>query len=110
MASLGKVKLTSASGKLYRFRVFPLGTRFKSISGVYLISRRATRAEGGHRHKILHVGHTEDFSQPFDGYRKAKELVRYGANCICVQTDTSAESRCKKEQDLAATFSPKSHS
>lgn len=108
MALLGKVKLTSASGAQYRFRVFPLGTRFKSISGVYLITRRAIRAEGGHRHKILHVGHTDDFSQPFDGYRKAQELVRYGANCICVQTDTSVESRCRKQQDLIATFAPKS--
>jgi hypothetical protein len=109
MASLGKIKLTSASGEQYRFRVFPLGTRFRSISGVYLISRRATRAEGGHRHKILHVGNAADFSHPFDGYRKARELARYGANCICVQPDTSAESRRKKERDLAATFAPKRH-
>jgi hypothetical protein len=104
MASLGKIRLTSASGKLYRFRAFPLGTRFRSVSGVYLITRRATRAEGGHRHKVLHVGNTEDFSQPFDGYGKAQELARVGANCICVQRDLSAESRCKKERDLAATF------
>ncbi|MGA7699881.1 MAG: hypothetical protein WCB27_09745 [Thermoguttaceae bacterium] len=107
MASLGKIKLTSASGEQYRFRVFPLGTRFRSISGVYLISRRATRTEGGHRHKILHVGNSADFSQPFDGYRKAQELARFGANCICVQPDKSAESRREKQRDLAATFAPK---
>jgi hypothetical protein len=107
MASLGKIKLTSVSGEQYRFRVFPLGTRFRNISGVYLITRRAIRVEGGHRHKILHVGHSADFSQPFDGNNGAQELARFGANCICIQTDTSAESRCKKERDLAATFSSK---
>jgi hypothetical protein len=106
MASLGKVTLTSASGERYRFRVFPLGTRFRSISGVYLITRRVTRVEGGHRHKILHVGGTEDFSKPFEGCRKAPDLVRFGANCVCVQSDVSAESRRKKERDLAATFGP----
>jgi hypothetical protein len=109
MASLGKVRLTSLSGEKYRFRAFPLGTRFRSMSGVYLITCRAVRSEGGHRHKVLHVGNAEDFSHPFDGYRKARELARYGANCICVQNDVSAESRCKKERDLAATFGRKRH-
>ena len=110
MASLGNVTLTSASGQQYRFKVFPLGTRFRSISGVYLITRRDTRTEGGHRHKILDVGGTEDFSQPFDGYCKVKNLTRFGANCICIQSDASAESRHKKERDLAATFGPKGKS
>ena len=107
MASLGRVTLTSASGERYRFKVFPLGTRFRSISGVYLITRRDTRAEGGHRHRILDVGGTEDFSQPYDGYCKVKDLARFGANCICIQSDVSAESRRKKERDLTATFGPK---
>lgn len=105
MSCLGKVKLTSDSGKQYRFRVFPLGTRFRSISGVYLITRRATKVEGGHRHKILHIGGTADFSQPFDKYCKADDLARFGANCICVQSDVSAKSRNEKERDLTATFS-----
>jgi hypothetical protein len=105
MASLGKVALTSASGERYRFKVFPVGTRFRSISGVYLITCRTHRVDGGHRHKILHIGHTADFSQPFEGYRHAQELARFGANCICIQSDASAESRCRKERDLLATFS-----
>ncbi len=106
MASLGKVTLTSASGAQYRFRVFPLGTRFRSISGVYLITRRAIRVQGGHRHKILDVGGTADFSKPFDGDRKAEDLARFGANCICVQSEVSAKSRREKERDLIATFRP----
>ena len=107
MASLGKVTLTSASGEQYRFTVFPLGTRFRSVSGVYLITRRATRTEGGHGHKILNVGGTDDFSQPYDRYCKTKDLTRFGANCICIQSDASAESRRRKERDLVATFGPK---
>ena len=106
MASLGKAMFKGDSGKHYRFKVFPLGTRFRKISGIYLIACRAHGTDGGHRHKILYVGHTEDFSQPFDTHRKAQDLVRLGANCICVQSDESAESRLAKEQDLVTTFSP----
>jgi hypothetical protein len=106
MASLGKAKFKGDSGKEYRFKVFPLGTRFRKISGVYLIACRAHGAEGGHRHKILYVGHTEDFSKPFEKHRRAQDLTRLGANCICVQSDTSEKSRLEKERDLVATFSP----
>jgi hypothetical protein len=32
--------------------------------------------------------------------------VRLGANCICVQSDQSAESRLGKQRELIAVFSP----
>ncbi len=106
MASLGKVTLTSTSDKRYRFRVFPFGTRLRNIAGVYLITQRTNRADGRHRHKVLYVGRTKDFSHPFDGHGKAPDFVKYGANCICVLSDVSVESRREKERDLIASFSP----
>ena len=106
MASLGKTMFKSKTGKRYRFKVFPLGTRFRKISGIYVIAYRACGAEGTHRHKILYVGNTADFSQPFAKHPKAQDLVRLGANCICVQSDKSETSRLKKERDLVAAFSP----
>ena len=106
MASLGRTSFKSKTGKQYRFKVFPLGTRFRKLSGIYVIAYRARGADGSHRHKILYVGNTEDFSQPFEKHSKAQDLVRLGANCICVQRDLSADSRQKKEQDLIAAFCP----
>jgi predicted GIY-YIG superfamily endonuclease len=107
MASLGKTCFTGRSGKQYRFRVFPLGTRFRKRSGVYVVASRAQGADGGHRHTVLYVGHTEDFSQPLAKHRKAKAFAEQGANCICVQSDESEESRLAKERDLLAAFVPK---
>ncbi len=98
MASLGKAKFKSKSGNRYRFKVFPLNTRFRKISGIYLIACRHHSSQGGHRHKILYVGNTEDISQPFEKHRKAQDLMRLGANCICVQSDESEESRLGKER------------
>jgi hypothetical protein len=106
MASLGKTKFKGESGKKYRFQVFPLGTRFRKVSGVYLIAYRGRNNEGSHRHKILYVGQTQDLSQPFQQHRKAQDLMRLGANCICVQSDKSEESRVTKERDLVTMFSP----
>jgi hypothetical protein len=106
MASLGKTKFKGQSGNKYRFHVFPLGTRFRKLSGIYLVAYRGRNSRGQVRHKILYVGQTEDLSQPFEKHCKAQNLKRLGANCICVQSDVSEESRAAKERDLVSKFGP----
>ena len=106
MASLGKAVLKGGSGKAYRFRVYPLGTKFRKIGGVYVITNRYHNEDVGYRHKTLYVGQTEDFSKPFDQHGKAKEFVQHGANCICVLSDGTEDSRLAKEQDLVAALHP----
>lgn len=106
MASLGKMIFKGKSGTAYRFKVFPLGTRFRKISGVYVIGNRLQRTNGRRRVVPLYVGQTEDFSQPFDRHHKAKGFAEQGADCICVQSDAVEESRMAKEQDLIAALHP----
>ena len=104
MASLGKIVLTGVSGKKYRFTAYPLGTKFRKLSGVFVITKRTRKAEGRYGHLALYVGCTEDFSQPFDRLRSAKKFRGRGANCICLQSDESETSRLAKEKDIAAAF------
>ena len=92
MASLGKTTFKGKSGTTYRFKVFPFGTRFRKISGVYVVGSRTNGGNGSHRIEPIYVGHTEDFSQPFDKHHKAKDFAEQGANCICVQSDADEES------------------
>jgi hypothetical protein len=106
MSALGQASFKSKSGNQYRFKVFSLSTRFRKMGGIYMIAYRAHGIHGGHRHKVLYVGNTKDFSQSFEKHSKARLLMRLGANCICVQSDDSAQSRREKEQDLIAAFSP----
>ena len=106
MASLGRAMFKGDSGNQYRFKVFPLGAHFRKIGGVYMIAYRARDTHGEQRHKVLYVGNTEDLSQPFDKHRKSQDLLRLGANCICLQSDESEQSRLDKEKDLLAAFSP----
>ena len=106
MASLGNIIFKGGSGTQYRFKVFPLGTRFRKLSGVYVIANRDRGVNGGQKHTVLYVGHTADFSQPFDKHGKAKDCADHGANCICVQSDVSEDSRVEKQRDLVAKFTP----
>jgi hypothetical protein len=106
MPALGKMVFKGKSGKAYRFKVYPLGTRFRKLSGVYVIGSRLHSGDGNRRLVPIYVGHTEDFSQPFDMHRKAKDFTEQGANCICLQSDAVEESRMAKEQDLVAGLHP----
>ena len=106
MASLGKMIFKGKSGTAYRFKVYPLGTRFRKLSGVYVIGSRVHDANGGPRVAPLYVGHTEDFSQPFDRHHMARDFAEEGADCICVQREAVEESRIAKEQDLIAALHP----
>ena len=47
MASLGKATFKSKTGNHYRFKVFPLGTRFRKISGIYMIAYPRTASTVG---------------------------------------------------------------
>jgi hypothetical protein len=106
MALLGKMVFKGKSGRAYRFRVYPFGTRLRKVSGVYIVGNRSQNTDGVRDVVPLFVGHTADFSEPFTGHRKAGEFTRQGADCICLQADAEVESRQAKEQDLIAALKP----
>lgn len=106
MASLGRTKCRGQSGEVYRFKVYPLGTRLRKRGGLYVITSRFRNAGGGYRHVPLYVGQSKDLSQPFEQHPSAEKTPHHGGNCICIQLDASEESRLAKQQDLVATFHP----
>jgi hypothetical protein len=106
MACLGKTVFHGQSGKSYRFRVYPWGTRFRKLSGVYVVGHRSDDHGGAVEMVPLYVGQTEDFSQPFGKHHKAQAFGRQGANCICLQADTEEPSRLAKQDDLIGGLHP----
>jgi len=106
MPALGKTAFKGASGQAYGFKVYALGTRFRKLSGVFVITNRSNSANGGHRHTPLYVGQTGDLSQPLAEHRKANAFREHGANCVCLLSDASETSRLAKKQDLIAAFRP----
>jgi hypothetical protein len=106
MPALGKRSFKGESGTAYRFQLYAYGTRLRKRSGVFVVTNRTRRSEGGYDHDVLYVGQSEDLSRPFVDATHNDELVTLGANCICLLSDLSQESRLAKKRDLIASLHP----
>jgi hypothetical protein len=80
-----------------------MDTKFKSVGGVYLVTRRtfddrtfATKAN----HHALAIGQTTDLAAAFVTTAELKKLTAQGANCICVYAVADEARRVEIEKDL----------
>lgn len=106
MPSMGHAVFRGKSGQTYRFKVYPLGTKLRPLSGIYLVTNRCRNKQGGYQYITLYVGATNDLSQPIAEHPKASDFKRHGANSICLQSDNSEESRIAKQVDISAALEP----
>lgn len=100
------LELTGASGKKYAFLVYPWGTSFKPLGGVYAITRATPNQSGGQTHTILYVGQTGDLSERFDDHHKEDCFNKRSANCHCVHLEANEKTRLAIESDLIANYNP----
>jgi len=100
------LELTGASGRKYAFLVYPWGTPFKTIGGVYAITCAITNQTGGQIHTIIYVGQTGDLSERFDNHHKVGCFGRHSANRICVHVQGNEQTRLAIESDLIAAYNP----
>jgi len=100
MAKIGTMKVDSKSGTVYAFDLYPVGTSFKELGAVYIITKRTPKSDGGGSHTYLYVGETGDLSTRFDDHHKQECFDEHGASCIGIHLDASEDSRLEKESDL----------
>jgi GIY-YIG catalytic domain len=100
------LELTGASGRKYAFLVYPWGTSFKPLGGVYAVTRAVSNQAGGETHTIVYVGQTGDLSERFDNHHKANCFARHSSNRICVHVEGNEETRLAIEADLIAAYNP----
>ncbi|MFD1157014.1 hypothetical protein [Roseovarius aestuarii] len=100
------VTWTGNSGSQYRFDVFPVGTQFNPISGVYVACRRLITGQ----FEALYVGETQSFKDRLnvnagnhDGLRCA---ARNGMTHIGAIVSTSSAERLRIETDLRHGLNP----
>jgi len=101
MAKLADTTFSGSTGQ-YDFEVYPLGTDFKNVGAVYIISRRTVDVQGKGTHTFIYIGQTGDLSERFDNHHKAKCFKENNANCICVHLESNERSRRAIEGDLVA--------
>lgn len=96
MAAEGKVTVTGASGTQYEFEVYPWGTSFKPLGGVYLVLRKQLTG----KYDLLYIGQTGDLSERFDNHHQAPCFNRNGKTHIAVRLESSEPRRLNIETDL----------
>jgi len=100
----GSVTFGGKSGEKYHFQVWPLDTRFKSVSAVYFVTK-CTYENNTYRracHDGIYIGQTENLSDSIAAHPQLERFRKYGANCICVYLLAVEERRIAVEQDLLA--------
>jgi len=102
-----KVTWTGKSGKDYVFELYPLGTEFKPVSGVYVFCKPI----GKTRMEALYVGETQSFYESLnagienhDGFERAS---RAGMAHIGVMRSGYSTERLRIETDLRHGLSPR---
>ena len=100
------VKWYGASGRSYNFEVYPLGTDFYPLSGVYIFCRQIASGNW----EALYVGETQSFKQRLntginshDGFLRS---LRVGATHVAVLPVTGDSQRLGVETDLRHGLKP----
>ncbi|MEX0306031.1 MAG: hypothetical protein AB3N12_01480 [Ruegeria sp.] len=90
----------------YYFELYPAGTAFNAVSGVYVLCRQIPSGSW----EALYVGETQSFHQRLnagignhDGYRRAKLAGMTHIAALCVNGETE---RLRIETDLRHSLDP----
>ena len=92
-----------ASGAAYTFYVYPWGTTFKKLGGVYLVLRKSVQ---NGKYDVLYIGQTGDLSERFDNHHKKSCFDRNGKTHIAIKLEASESKRLYIESDLIKNYNP----
>lgn len=107
MSKIEDFAFYGASGHQYTFQVYPIGTEFKDIGGVYIFTRREINTRGDVMHNLLYIGQT--ISLPIRLTRlhhKWEGVLRNRGNCVCVYSELNKRNRNRIEDDLIRKYQP----
>ena len=101
MAKIEDLTLIDTYGNKYVFEVYPKGTDFNAVPGVYVFTMRGSSGN----HTILYIGETQSFKdRPLGwGHEKWGEATRRGLTHVCVMLTAN---RAAIQNRLIAAYSP----
>ena len=107
MSKIEDFAFYGASGGPYIFQVYPIGTEFREIGGVYIFTRREINASGGVVHHLLYIGQSVSFPRRLTRlHEKWEGVLRNRGNCVCVYSESDAWTRNSIETDLTQKYQP----
>lgn len=100
MAAEDKVTVKGQSGAQYEFEVYPWGTSFNQVGGLYLVLKKQPVGNYG----ILYIGQTGNFSDRFDNHHQSQCFTRNGKTHIAVRVESLEQRRLAMETDLIRNY------
>ena len=101
MAQVGTVTAVGASGREYKFGVYPWGQAFKPVGGVYLVLKQTGPQPN---YDVLYVGQTGDLSERFDNHHKQWCFDKNAKTHIAVMVVNTERERLAFESDLLGNY------
>lgn len=95
-----KITVNGVSGAKYDFGVYPWGTPFKAVGGVYLVLKKLPAGN----YSMLYVGQTGDLSERFDHHHKEPCFTRNGKTHIAARVEGDVQRRLAVETDLIRNY------
>jgi hypothetical protein len=99
MAPEDRVTVTGQSGTTYDFEVYPWGTSFNPVGGLYLVLKKQPA-----NYNILYIGQTGDLSERFDNHHQAPCFNRNGKTHVAVRGEGTEQRRLAIETDLIHNY------
>jgi hypothetical protein len=92
-----------ASGKEYKYWIFPMNTSFNDEPGNYIFAKETSPGKWS----PIYIGETDSLKDRLSNHEKMPCVNRYGGTHIHVHTNSSDEKvRRAEESDLIAKWSP----
>lgn len=95
------ITLKGRSGAMYQFSLYPWGTPFTTVGGVYAVLRRDPDG-----YAVIYVGQTGNLSERFDAHHRAACFDRHRKSHIAVLAEGSEQRRLTIEKDLINGYNP----
>ena len=107
MSKIEDFAFYGVSGSRYIFQVYPIGTEFKDIGGVYIFTRRELNSRGGVTHNLLYIGRSNSLPGRLTRlHHKWGAVLRNRGNCVCINSEPNDWDRNKIEDDLIRRYLP----
>lgn len=106
MDSIQTLDLKGASGKVYKFRRYPIDSDWISVSAVYIVIRKQKKTDGSYSYKIIYIGQTDDLKARHSSHHKQDCFDKNGATHLCVLIEELEGERLRIERDLINNYQP----
>ena len=103
---IDQVTLAGHSGERYDFRIYVWATKFKAVSGVYVVAARTIEPGQRAKYEPLFVGVATDLSAALKDHLRDECFQMYLGNVVGVLKEENAERRATILADLLEALAP----